>query len=346
MLHGKKGISVTAVSPQSKTVSLSNGEKESYDKLLIASGASTFIPPVPGMKKPDGTVSDGVYELRSLDDAVKIKQAAQKAKRIVILGAGLVGIDAASSLSALGKTAVLVEARSHILPVQLDRRSAQVYQDAFAERGGEQHYNVSVSEVRLDDRGSVCGVILSTGLHISCDMIICATGVRANTAFLSGSGIICDEKGLVFNERGMTNISGIYGAGDVSGRSPIWPLAVKQGIIAGTNMAGGSTAQTDFFASKSTLVFWGIRTMSLGNVSEPDSAHKVEVYDKDGSYRKIVHSNGIIHGAIVQGDLSYAGILSRLIAENIDVSRVKKPVFEIDYSDFFSLKENFEFVYK
>jgi NAD(P)H-nitrite reductase large subunit len=120
---------------------------------------------------------------------------------------------------------------------------------------------------------------------------------------------------------------------------------VKEGVVAGTNMAGGNERLDSFFASKSAIVFWGIRTLSIGTHTPAEPGYVTEIEKDKGSYKKIVHRDGKIYGAIIQGDLSYAGVLTRLIAEKIDVSRVKKPLFNIDYSDFFTLKENFEFTY-
>ena len=105
---------------------------------------------------------------------------------------------------------------------------------------------------------------------------------------------------------------------------------------------------TDFCASNSTMSFLGIFTMALGNVNpDPeDEDIKVEIYDKDGVYKKIVHKHGKIIGALLQNDIAYGGILQQMIARNIDVTKVKKPLWDIDYSDFFHIKENFEFYFE
>ena len=161
----------------------------------------------------------------------------------------------------------------------------------------------------------------------------------------SASGLELSRFGLVYDASGRTSDPDIYGAGDVSGTSPIWPAAVKQGIIAASNMAGVERKQTDFFASKSTMNFLGIPSMSLGDVNGDGPDLTVEVREDKKSYKKIVHKHGRIVGAILQGDLAYGGILQQLIAHKIDVSKVKKPVFDIDYSDFFHMDDNFEFYY-
>ena len=103
---------------------------------------------------------------------------------------------------------------------------------------------------------------------------------------------------------------------------------------------------TDFFASKSTMNFLDIPTMSLGVPEKPDDTYEEIVEDTGDQYRKVIHKGGTIYGAILQGDLAYGGVLTQLIARKIDVSRVKKPLFSIDYSDFFHTGDNFEFYYE
>ena len=111
-------------------------------------------------------------------------------------------------------------------------------------------------------------------------------------------------------------------------------------------MAGVPRKMTDFFASKATMNFLGIPTMSLGNVNPEDDSYSVEILETEDSYKKIVHKNGKIEVAILQGDLAYGGILQQLIAREIDVTKVKKPIFDVDYSDFFHTKDNFEFYFE
>ncbi len=110
-------------------------------------------------------------------------------------------------------------------------------------------------------------------------------------------------------------------------------------------MTGKKEKMTDFFASKSTMSFLGIHTMSLGVVTPPDDSYRVDVYDKGGVYKKIVSRDGVIVGALLQGDLAYGGVLQQMIARKLDVRKVRKPLFEIDYSDFFHEKANLEFAY-
>jgi len=228
------------------------------------------------------------------------------------------------------------ETGAHMMPVNLDEYSAGVYQKAFAEKGVKQYYNVKVLEVLLNDSGGTRALKLVDGREFPCDMLIVAAGVRANVDFLKNSGLELSKKGLLYDKYGQTSDENVYGAGDISGLTPIWSAAVKEGIVAAANMSGVKSEMTDFFAVKSAMNFFDIPTMSIGVPVRPNHFYdEVVDIDSKGNYKKIIHKDGEIHGAILQGDLSHAGILTQLIKNRIDVSRVRKPLLKIDYSDFF-----------
>lgn len=336
-----KGLEVKDVNDKEQTLNLSNGETLSYDKLLVCSGASAFIPPVPGLREGNNVVG-----LRNLDDAVLIKDQAKKVKNVVVLGAGLVGIDAVSGLLGQGLNISLVEMSNKILPLQLDKHASDVYEKKFTEEGVSLKLDVKAEKLLLDEDNNPKALLLNTGEEVACELVVVATGVRSNIAFMANSNIECDRFGLIIDAKGQTNIENIYGAGDVTGRNPIWPTAVKEGIIAAHNMLGKEMIMTDFFGSKNTMNFVGVATMSLGMVEPEDETYVVETQIEGDNYKKIIHKDGKIYGAIIQGDLSYAGVLTQLIKENIDVSKVTKSLFDIDYADFFNIKKNFEFSYK
>ena len=336
-----KGLEVKDVNDKEQTLNLSNGETLSYDKLLVCSGASAFIPPVPGLREGNNVVG-----LRNLDDAVLIKEQAKKVKNVVVLGAGLVGIDAVSGLLGQGLKISLVEMSNKILPLQLDKHASDVYEKKFTEEGVSLKLDVKAEKLLLGENNNPKALLLNTGEEVPCELVVVATGVRSNIAFMENSNIECDRFGLIIDAKGQTNIENIYGAGDVTGRNPIWPTAVKEGIIAAHNMLGKEMRMTDFFGSKNTMNFVGVATMSLGIVEPADETYIVETQVEGNNYKKIIHKDGRIYGAIIQGDLSYAGVLTQLIKENIDVSKVTKSLFDIDYADFFNIKKNFEFSYK
>ena len=338
-----KGVEVKSIDDKAQSLELSNGETLTYDKVMLCTGASAFIPPVEGLREGNNVVG-----LRNLEDAVLIKEQAKKVKNVVVLGAGLVGIDAVSGLLGQGLNVSLVEMGDKILPIQLDKYTSDVYQKKFSENGVNLKLGVRAEKLILDENKNPKALVINAGNgteEIPCELVIVATGVRSNTAFLEGSNIEFDRFGLIIDEKGKTNVDNVYGAGDITGRNPIWPTAVKEGIIAANNMLGNEMIMTDFFGSKNTMNFVGIATMSLGDTEPKDETYKVEVKIDGDNYKKIIHKDGKIYGALIQGDLSYAGVLTQLIKENIDISKVTKSIFDIDYADFFNMKENFEFIY-
>ena len=327
-----KGVEVTGIDTKEKKLKLDNGEDLPYEKVVLATGASSFLPPIENLR-----TANNVIGLRNLDDAIRIKEIAPKVKNIIILGAGLVGVDAMAGLLDYDAKVTMIEMGDRILPLQLDHYAANVYIERLKEEGVDFRFNVRAEKVIVDENNNPVAIKLNTGEEVPGELIIACTGVRSNVGFLEGSGIECDKFGLIFNPKGETNVKDVYGAGDISGRNPIWPTAVKEGLIAANNMCNKDIYMEDFFGSKNTMNFCGVATMSLGTVIKPDDTYEEAV--------EIKHKNGTIYGAIVQGDLSYVGVLTQLIKDKINIDRVKKPIFQIDYSDFFNEKENLEFVY-
>ncbi|MDU4073093.1 MAG: FAD-dependent oxidoreductase [Clostridium perfringens] len=339
-IEWKKGLEVKSIDDREHVIVLSNGESLKYDKILLATGASAFIPPVENLREAKNVVG-----LRNLEDAIKIKEEAEKVKNVVVLGAGLVGIDAIAGLAFKDLNVTLVEMGDRVLPIQLDKYASSKYEKRFEDAGVKLKLGVRAEKVLIDENKNPKALLINTGEEIPCELIIVATGVRSNVAFLKDSSIETDRFGLIINEKGETNARDVYGAGDITGRNPIWPTAVKEGIIAANNMVGNEIFMEDFFGSKNTMNFLGLKTMSLGVVNVPDDSYTEEIDISGENYKKIIHKDGKIYGAIIQGDLSYAGVLTQLIKEKIHVSKVKKPLFEIDYADFFNIKENLEYTY-
>ena len=339
-IEWKKGLEVKSIDDREHIIGLSNGESLKYDKILLATGASAFIPPVENLREAKNVVG-----LRNLEDAIKIKEEAEKVKNVVVLGAGLVGIDAIAGLAGKNLNVTLVEMGDRVLPIQLDKYASSKYEKRFEDAGVKLKLGVRAEKVLIDENKNPKALLINTGEEIPCELIIVATGVRSNVAFLKDSSIETDRFGLIINEKGETNARDVYGAGDITGRNPIWPTAVKEGIIAANNMVGNEIFMEDFFGSKNTMNFLGLTTMSLGVVNVPDDSYTEEIDISGENYKKIIHKDGKIYGAIIQGDLSYAGVLTQLIKEKIHVSKVKKPLFEIDYADFFNIKENLEYTY-
>ena len=313
-----KGREAVALRTKDHILVLDGGEELSYDKLLIATGSHTFIPPIKGLSEADNYIG-----FRNIDDIEVLREVPKTAEHIVVLGSGLIGIDCATGFLHMGVKVTLVDFAGWLLNRQLDERAAKTYIDAFEKNGVEQYYSVGVKEVRVNDQHKIYEIELSDGKVLPCDFFVVTAGVRSNVEFLKDSGLELSKFGLVYDAFGQTSDPDVYGAGDVSGLSPIWPVAVKEGMIAAANMTGKKEKMTDFFASKSTMSFLGIHTMSLGVVTPPDDSYRVDTYDKNGVYKKVVSKDGVIVGALLQGDLAYGGVLQQMIARKLDVRKVR-----------------------
>ncbi|MFL1470824.1 NAD(P)/FAD-dependent oxidoreductase [Paraclostridium bifermentans] len=336
----KKSCTVNNIDIENKEVSiLETGEKVKYDKLLIATGASSAMPPIKNLKK-----AKHVYGLRNIEDAYEIKEKAKDCKKIAILGAGLVGIDALIGLLEYKNLDISVIYREpFILNRQLDEYSASVYENKFKELGVKFFKGASVNEICMDNNENIIGVVLDDENYIECDMAIVATGVIPNAEFINKEFINYD-RGIIIDENCKTTSKDIFAAGDVVGKNAIWPLAVKQGIIAAYNMAGREEKIDDSFVYRNTMNFLGIPTVSLGIVDMEEDCI-VNVRKDETGYKKFIIKDNVIKGVIVQGDISYVGALTHLIKNNIEIPDLEKRIFEIGYADFFSVKGNGEFCY-
>lgn len=336
----KKSCTVNNIDIENKEVSiLETGEKVKYDKLLIATGASSAMPPIRNLKK-----AKHVYGLRNIEDAYEIKEKAKDCKKIAILGAGLVGIDALIGLLEYKNLDISVIYREpFILNRQLDEYSASVYENKFKELGVKFFKGASVNEICMDNNENIIGVVLDDENYIECDMAIVATGVIPNAEFINKEFINYD-RGIIIDDNCKTTAKDIFAAGDVVGKNAIWPLAVKQGIIAAYNMAGREEKIDDSFVYRNTMNFLGIPTVSLGIVDMEEDCI-VNVRKDETGYKKFIIKDNVIKGVIVQGDISYVGALTHLIKNNIEIPDLEKRIFEIGYADFFSVKGNGEFCY-
>lgn len=335
-----KNKSVKSIDTNNKKVVI-EGQELDYDKLLIATGASAFIPPIRNIKE-----GNYIYPLRNIDDVYEIKEKAKISKKVAIIGAGLIGIDALTGLMEYKNLEVsLIYPSDYILDKQLDEYSAKVYENKFIENGANLYSSQPVNEIILDKENNVSGVQLGNGTVVECDLLIVSTGVTPNIDFIKETNIE-NNRGIVINDKCETTVDDVYAAGDVVGKNAIWPLAVKQGIVAAHNMAGSERNIEDDFTFKNSMNFMGIPTVSLGIVNpDGDDYDTITRCDNDG-YKKFIYKDDRIYGLIAQGDISYIGALTQIIKNKVEIPDLKNRIFDIGYADFFSMKENGEFEYR
>lgn len=332
------GRTVVKLDTEAMVVVTQQNEEIPYDRLLIATGAESFIPPVGNLRE-----AENVFGLRHLRDAQAIDKLAQQAEKIVIIGSGLVGLDAAYGLMETGKKVSIVEMADQILPVQLDKTGALEYQKRFEKAGASFYLGRKAADTVMNEEKKITRIILDNGEELPCDLIIVAAGVRSAVAGMEGKGIVID-RGIQVNAYLQTGAPHVYAAGDVTGLSGIWPNAQKQGETAALNMCGASVAYTDRFAAKNTINFFGLPSMCVGDIV-PKENDVVIAREDSKNYKRILIRNGQVAGVLLQGDISHGGIWQYLIKNQISVSGIPKDIFELNFGDFYGVKDNGEYCY-
>lgn len=310
-----------------------------YDKLLIATGAESFIPPVGDLR-----TAPNVFGLRHLSDAKAIDEKARTAKKVVIIGSGLVGLDAAYGLLEQKKEITVVEMAERILPIQLDEKGAAEYQKRFEKAGCRFCLGRKGADTLTNEKGEITHVVLDNGEKLECDMVIVAAGVRSAVAGFEDSGLVID-RGIRVNDYMQTSEQDVYAAGDVTGLSGIWPNAQKQGRIAAQNMVlGNKFMYVDRFAAKNTINFFGLVSLCVG-VLNPEEGDQVIAKESRDQYERAIFRNHRLVGFLQQGDISHDGIYQYLIKNGIDLAGREEEIFSLSFADFYDVKENGEYIY-
>lgn len=332
------GKAVTGIQDKENSLLLDDGTKLIYDKLLIATGADSVIPPVGDLRN-----AKNVFGLRNLEDAVNIRSMAEGTREVLIVGSGLVGMDAAYALLEQGKKVTVVEMADRILPIQLDQTAGAAYKNMFEEAGCRFIVSRKASETEMDG-GMITSVILDDGTKIPCDMVIVAAGVRSAHGCVEGSRIETDRF-IKVDQNMKTNCDNIYAAGDVAGLSGIWPNAMKQGETAAYNMCGINMEYQDRYAMKNTMNFYGLVTLSLGRGVAQEGDEVIICQDRK-NYKKAILRDGRLDSILLQGDIDYSGIYQYLIKNQIDLSGKKDKIFQLSFADFYDINKDGQYSYQ
>lgn len=307
---------VTGADPGRKEILTEDGASHSYDKLLLATGSHAFIPPIKGADK------EGVFSLRTVQDARAVIKGAADLDRVVLIGGGLLGLEAGHALRKLGKEILVVEFFPRLLPRQLDVDGAKRLQAIMEGMGFTFRLGAKTDEIQGGDR--VEGLRLEGGEGIAARMIIVSAGVRPNLDLAEPLGLACD-KGIKVDARMRTNAPDIFAAGDVAEFEGIpygiWPAAMEQGRVAGTTMAGGEASYGGTTMANSLKVV-GIDLASAGEI-DAEGALESQVLQDDKIYKKVVIKEGRVIGCIMLGDTSGFNKITKMIAEKEDITGFK-----------------------
>ncbi len=360
----------TKLDLRKKYVILADRRKISFDKLLITTGGAPIVPEIKGRN------FNGVFSFTTLSDAQKIEKyiKANKVKKAVVLGGGLIGLKATEALIELKIKVTVVELADRILSATFDKKASGIIEAALEKIGCKSITNNTIAEIK-GKNSKVKEVILKDKKKIPTELVIVAIGVKPNIELVNpvrrfGRGFkpfpnhlfrkppssplrtgpsngvknttINTNKGILVDSFMQTNIKDIYAAGDcceakdslLNTNRPIaiWPVAKRQGKIAGYNMAGWKREYQGSFAMNS-VELCGIPTISAGESCPEKEGYQVLEYfaPEKSLYKKIVIKNKRIIGVIFVGDIERAGIYTSLIKDKVDTSGFKENLLKEDF---------------
>jgi nitrite reductase (NADH) large subunit len=331
MLHTREwyerhGITLHAGDPvmhidrKRRVVRAASGKEVRYDRLLLATGSKPFIIPVPGHELP------GVIAFRDIHDVETMLAAARSHQHAVVIGGGLLGLEAANGLLRQGMSVTVVHVTDALMNQQLDKSAAQLLQKALEGKGLEFRLNAQTAEIIGTDRARA--VRLQDGSEIPADLVVMTAGVRPNIALAKAAGLHCD-RAIVVDDTLQTYDPRIYAVGEcVQHRSatfglvaPIW----EQARVCGAHLAGAGHRRYVQQASPTRLKVTGIDLYSVGDfIGGQDSEDLILRDARRGIYKRLVLKGGRLTGAVLYGDVSDGPWYFDLIQTRTDISPIRQ----------------------
>ncbi len=313
-IHLRTELTVNAVDPGTKTITTSKGEEVPYDRLLLATGGTAYVPPIPGADLTN------VFTVRKLEDAIRIYGQLKGLGKIVIIGGGTLGLELARNLLETKADIHVVESHERLLPKLTDPAGSEMLHLRLTHLGINVHHDCDTEAIVGEGRARE--VVIKDGRTLSCDAVIIATGMRANKTLGEALGLEM-ERGITVDDHMMTSIPDIYAAGDVCEHRKVkygaWRAAEEQGAYAGANMAGEDLVYEGTVLSKYVRVS-GADVFSAGNLDwRGDLESKMHVEWEEMVYKRLVLDGCQIVGAIMIGDLRDAQRALRAIDNGTDV---------------------------
>lgn len=307
---------VEKIDPEKRIAYLTNGEEIAFAKALLATGATAFVPPI---KNVD---AQGVFAIRTVDDLRKFKNYVTDKKEVVVIGGGILGLEAAFSAQKLGLSITVIESFDYLLARQLDRELSEKLENKLNEMGIKTFTGKNTEEILTKD-GVVCGIKLADGTTISADAIMVQAGIRSNIKIAQDSGLETD-RGIMVDDHLETAHKGIFAAGDCAqiGKFTIglWTSSQEMGKIAGHNMTGDNES---YIQPKpfSTLMLGDIKLFSAGmNSGEGVEEEKKEV---GANIYKLFKKDNSYVGGILWGDIKYQADVKNIVFNHVDPQETK-----------------------
>jgi phenylglyoxylate dehydrogenase epsilon subunit len=322
-----RGRSLTHIDAETHVAQLSDGTALGYRKLLLATGARPAVPPIPGLADVP------MHVLRTLDDALRLRECLPSARRAIVLGGGLVGMHAAENLRKGGADVTILEIEPQLLPAYFDAEAAAIIARAFTNAGVDVRVDTKVTLVAPRDGGFT--LQLQGGESLEGDLLVIGTGVTPVMDYLEGTPVATD-RGILVDDTMRTSVGDVWAAGDVAQArgfytsapvlNGILPYAVEQGRIAGMGMAADPALESyRGGVPLNTYSFWGRHAVAVGTNEAPEGADVVRRLDPARErYLKIILDGDRLHGIFGVNEMFDAGVMWELVLRRIDLGSVRE----------------------
>ena len=330
------GVAVTEICREARTVTV-DGRAQPYDHLIIATGSRPFMPPLPGM-----TLA-GVYGFRSQQDVDGILAGHYPAQPVVVIGGGVLGIEAAAALALRGMAVTLLHRGPHLMDQQLDAFAAGLLKDSLSVRGIDTRLQAKILSCVAGPAGQVQAVMLENGCAIRTERVVVTAGVRPDIALAQAAGLECD-RGIVVNDVMQTSDAHISAIGECCQAGALTPGLVapcwQQAETLAAHLAGGGSSSPAIGPLPLRLKVTGLPLFCVGELhaAERDEIHSA--FDPiDGHYRRLLYRDNRLKGVLLWGDIGDgASYLSSLDAPECTLPSVFSPASTAPLSQLHSIK--------
>lgn len=320
-LHTGKNKFITKIDRAKKCVHCLDGDITEYDRLVIATGSKPFILPIPG------TDLDGVMSFRDIADVENMITAASTHKKAIVIGAGLLGLEAAMGLAGRGMDVTVVHNNDIPLNRQMDQESGELLKQELMKRGLKFKMNANTHAIIGNEQGQVSKLIFEDDTELEADLVIMAIGIRPNYKLAKESGIHC-EKGIVVSDTLQTYDPAIYALGEcIQHRDNTFGLVAPlydQARVLANHLSQHGVAIFQTLPTATKLKVTGINLFSVGNFNGDDDCEFICYRDKSQSiYKKLVIKDQRIQGVVLYGDTQEGAFYNELLDKATDISELR-----------------------
>jgi len=316
------GDTVTEISRVKRAVITESGKEIPYDRLLVATGSNPFIIPVPGADK------EGVLGFRDIYDVEQMVQASKDYKNAVVIGGGLLGLEAANGLMKQGMKVTVVHLLDSLMERQLDKPASAMLKISLEERGLTFLMEAQTAEIVGDKR--VSAVKFADGSQVDADLVVMAVGIRPNMELAQKAGIYC-ERGIVVNDTMQTYDPQVYAVGEcVQHRNQCYGLVAplfEQAKVAANHLAHVGSTRYEGSVTSTKLKVTGIDLFSAGDFNEEEGDESLVMQDSAaGIYKKLVIRDDKIKGAVMYGDTLDGTWYFQLMREGTNIADFRRTI--------------------